>query len=144
MDGADADGAATATRPVVFADVDGVLSFRAQEVLEPSALRALSALCSAVGAEVVVSSDWRRDAQLTSRLEAALHELGIPVAGSTPQRSRRQELRPVEIREWLEANGGVAGPWAGVCPRCGRRRGRTATGWWRWWKWRHNAVLRWI
>ena len=90
---------------IVFLDIDGVICLGSeQQTLEPLPLCALKTLCDAAAAEVVVSSDWRRNAELYARLVGTLQEHGIRCIGSTPRRSRGQELRPVEIREWLEAN----------------------------------------
>ena len=99
----------SALPPVLFLDVDGVLCLGGGEMLEQMPLRALQALCEAASAEVCVSSDWRRDERLATMLHDALVEHGISCVGATPKRSRGQELRPVEIREWLEAHGGSDG-----------------------------------
>ena len=89
--------------PIVFLDVDGVICLDGGAcTLLPVAMRALQSLCAVSSAVVVVSSDWRRDKTSLKRLQKALADLGIRCIGSTPQRSRGQELRPVEIREWFE------------------------------------------
>lgn len=93
--------------PLVFLDVDGVLCLGNEQQLENAPLCALQHLCASASADVVVTSDWRRDPALLAELTAALSRRGIRCAGQTPQRSRYQELRPVEIREWFEANGGA-------------------------------------
>ena len=65
-------------RPVVFLDVDGVLCLDGgQQTLEPLAMQALKRLCEEIDADVVLSTDWRRDAALADRLEQALAEIGI-------------------------------------------------------------------
>ena len=117
----------TTNQIAVFLDVDGVLNFIVEDPakrllldparLEPEPLRALQTLCRSTSADVVISSDWRRDTQLSAKLAEALERLGINIVGATPQRSINQELRPVEIREWLAAHGGGDRSWIAIDDR---------------------------
>ena len=113
--------------PLIFLDVDGVLNFIVDDPakrllldparLEPEPLRALQTICNSTSADVVISSDWRRDTQLSAKLAEELERLGINIVGATPQRSINQELRPVEIREWLAAHGGGDRSWIAIDDR---------------------------
>jgi hypothetical protein len=92
--------------PVVFLDVDGVLNTcGSSSSLGPAQLIALGQLVRASGAQIVLASDWRREPKLVDELASALREHGVDIASSTPQRRATADLRPVEIREWLDANG---------------------------------------
>ena len=112
-----------AAQPIVFLDVDGVLcldnssTLPEQRKLEPASLQSLKTLCDACCAAVVVSSDWRRFPELQSRLLTALKQVGVECVGCTPQRATRQELRPVEIREWLAAHEGQGRAWVALDDR---------------------------
>ena len=74
----DPEDAEEAARPVVFLDVDGVLSLDEESFAEIP-MRALKALCDTRAADVVVSSDWRWHVESMKRLEAALAEIGVAV-----------------------------------------------------------------
>ena len=75
--------------PLIFLDVDGVLNFIVEDPakrllldparLEPEPLRALQTLCRSTSADVVVSSDWRRDTQLSAKLADELVKIAHEV-----------------------------------------------------------------
>ena len=65
----------------------------------------LNSVCKATDAKVVLSTDWRRQAQLKRQVIGALKRLDIEVIGATPMRAMFQPIRPQEILEWLSANG---------------------------------------
>ena len=97
---------AAAKRPhdeaaLLFLDVDGVLCCNDEQRLGDEQLAELQRVAVAADAGVVLSTDWRRDAALRARVEAALEALGVRCVGATPQRNAHRPLRPVEIREWL-------------------------------------------
>ena len=73
--------------------------------LEESKLAVLSTVVKASDAKVVLSTDWRRQAQLKRQVVAALKRLDIEVIGATPMRPMFQPIRPQEITEWMHANG---------------------------------------
>ena len=72
--------------------------------LEESKLAVLAAVVRATDAKVVLSTDWRRQAQLKRQVIAALKRLDMEVIGATPMRPMFQPIRPQEITEWLHAN----------------------------------------
>ena len=73
--------------------------------LEESKLAVLSTVVKATDAKVVLSTDWRRQAQLKRQVIATLKRLDIEVIGATPMRAMFQPIRPQEITEWMHANG---------------------------------------
>ena len=73
--------------------------------LEELKLAQLKRIVDATSAKVVLSTDWRRQAQLKRQVQQALKRLGIECVGATPQRAMFQPVRPQEITEWLQANG---------------------------------------
>lgn len=91
-------------RAVVFLDVDGVLCCNSEARLEAAPLRQLRRICDTTGAQVVLSSDWRRNATLSRRIAASLEETGVGLIGETPQMEavgHGQRARPREIAHWL-------------------------------------------
>lgn len=51
--------------------------------------------------QVVLSTDWRRQAPLKKQLRDALARLDIDCIGATPMRHMMQPVRPQEITSWL-------------------------------------------
>jgi hypothetical protein len=93
---------------VLFLDVDGVLnrtgfhpgvSHGLRSWIEPELARRLSEVIRAIGAEVVMSSDWRRGREL-SQLRDELREAGIECSliGVTPTLGG---ARWREIEAWM-------------------------------------------
>lgn len=103
---------------VLFLDIDGVLNRTAyspahseglRSWIEPALAARLEALCRDTGAQLVMSSDWRRGRTL-DELREHLQAAGItaPLLDSTPVLHRE---RWREIATWLEqwkAGGGAA------------------------------------
>ena len=94
---------------VVFLDIDGVICCNMAGRLEENKLAVLNQICKATSAKVVLSTDWRRQAQLKRQVVAALKRLDIEVIGATPMRAMFQPIRPQEITEWMHANGSKFG-----------------------------------
>lgn len=94
---------------VVFLDIDGVICCNMAGRLEENKLAVLNAVCKATSAKVVLSTDWRRQAQLKRQVIATLKRLDIEVIGATPMRAMFQPIRPQEITEWMHANGAKFG-----------------------------------
>ena len=90
---------------VIFLDIDGVICCNMAGRLEEGKLAVLNSVAKATGAKVVLSTDWRRQAQLKRQVVAALKRLDIEVIGATPMKAMFQPIRPVEILEWMSANG---------------------------------------
>ena len=89
---------------VIFLDIDGVICCNMAGRLEESKLAVLNQVCKATQAKVVLSTDWRRQAQLKRQVIAALKRLDIEVIGATPMRAMFQPIRPQEIMEWYNQN----------------------------------------
>lgn len=51
--------------------------------------------------QVVLSTDWRRQAHLKQQLREVLARLNIDCIGATPMRAMFQPVRPQEITSWL-------------------------------------------
>ncbi|CAK9050492.1 unnamed protein product [Durusdinium trenchii] len=102
-----------ATWPLVFLDVDGVLTTSEELLtaaashvpLRASCVRNLATVIERTGAKIVVSSTWRNDGQLYEHLLNSLemlggHQLRSAVLGGTP--SLPGLGRGFEIALWLE------------------------------------------
>ena len=90
---------------LTWTQIDGVICCNMAGRLEESKLSVLNSVCKATDAKVVLSTDWRRQAQLKRQVVGALKRLDIEVIGATPMRAMFQPIRPQEILEWLSANG---------------------------------------
>lgn len=123
-------------RPVVFLDIDGVLSTdeeyvlfrqgglspfdpshleRHHELIRPSCVEVLNDITGSVGAEVVVSSSWRNLYEHDGwpgfdGLVQVLRQAGVraPIVGRTP---RLRYGRGSEVEAWL-SSAGHDGPFA--------------------------------
>mmetsp|Transcript_48262 Transcript_48262/g.157955 ORF Transcript_48262/g.157955 Transcript_48262/m.157955 type:complete len:213 (+) Transcript_48262:216-854(+) len=97
------------TRPIVFLDVDGVLCCNHETRLEAAPCAELQRIAESTRAAVVLSTDWRRDPSLSSRIKHVLHERRVDCIGATPQLSgsmdRVSRVRPKEILSWLSEHG---------------------------------------
>lgn len=97
---------------VIFLDVDGVLnSIQSRTILALSkgALRRLAVLVKLTGAQIVVSSTWRKTttyygSSAWRRLQRALRYRGIEIYSKTPEIDG--VMRGEEIAQWLSANRG--------------------------------------
>jgi|UniRef100_A0A7S3B938 hypothetical protein len=90
--------------PILFLDIDGVLCCHTSELLDEEPIAQLRRVVDQTGAEIVLSSDWRRHPGLLAKAEAALSTIGAKLVGQTPCRSKNQPLRPLEIMQWLAEN----------------------------------------
>lgn len=104
---------------IIFLDIDGVICCNNMGRLEMDKLHRLRHIVDATGAEVVLSTDWRRSPQLKLRLLSAFKQLGISYAGSTPELPEYRQARPREILRWLRENdpGGKIGHWVAIDDR---------------------------
>jgi len=106
--------------PVVFLDVDGVLNSRQSrrrlggDAPALEAMENLRCIVDKMGAEVVLSSNWRLlDAKL-GQVERALAAVDLHLAGTTPDLDGSGS-RVDEILTWLEGHGGAASrPWVAL------------------------------
>lgn len=100
---------------LLFLDIDGVLNShdwyvrrggyvgreRPMQELDPEACARLQGLCSATGAQIVVSSTWRLIYKLPAlRSLLGARGISVPVLGVTPSAPR--EERGLEIQRWLD------------------------------------------
>eukprot|EP00403_Amphidinium_massartii_P019112 CAMPEP_0178430934 /NCGR_PEP_ID=MMETSP0689_2-20121128/31577_1 /TAXON_ID=160604 /ORGANISM="Amphidinium massartii, Strain CS-259" /LENGTH=190 /DNA_ID=CAMNT_0020052809 /DNA_START=147 /DNA_END=716 /DNA_ORIENTATION=+ len=88
---------------LIFLDIDGVLVTHQPGIIEGRLLSNLKRLVDATGAEIVLSSDWRR--AMGSRIEAenALMSVGLTILDCTPSLSPFPAQRPTEILKWSSA-----------------------------------------
>ena len=94
---------------VIFLDIDGVICCNMAGRLEEQKLANLNDIVKATQAKVVLSTDWRRQANLKRQGIATLKRLGIEVIGATPMKPMFSPVRPVEINEWMHANAAKEG-----------------------------------
>ena len=106
-----------APESIVFLDIDGVLNNddwlarNGQLSCDPENIASLNGILAETGAEIVVSSDWRKwmswtelcDRLLGSGLEGIIRDRtpvidAAPLSGETPHRGR-------EVTAWLQATG---------------------------------------
>lgn len=123
-----ASAAETADRArLIFLDLDGVICCNNYAHLEPDKLEQLQRVVAATGACVVLSSDWRRGAQMKRIARTALRNYGIRMIGSTPCHQSHLHLRPQEITTWISnyksaTEYGISKPalgsWIAIDDRC--------------------------
>ena len=89
---------------VIFLDIDGVICCNMAGRLEESKLAILAEVVKKTQAKVVLSTDWRRQANLKRQVVAALNRLDIEVIGATPMKPMFSPIRPTEINEWMREN----------------------------------------
>lgn len=104
---------------VIFLDIDGVICCNMAGRLEETKLLNLKEIIKATQAKVVLSTDWRRQANLKRQVVAALKRLDIEVIGATPMKPMFSPVRPVEITEWMAANAAKfeVGAWVAIDDR---------------------------
>jgi hypothetical protein len=85
---------------LIFLDIDGVLVTRRPGVFEDSLLRNLQALAQSTGADIVLSTDWRRHPSARDEARRVMNSLGLKVLGCTPRLSPFVPQRPTEIMQW--------------------------------------------
>lgn len=94
---------------VIFLDVDGVLNTRPGS-LDAAKLQLLTQIVQETGAQIVLSSTWRKHQHLKNRLQSALSARALKLYSSTPVLEyeeyglMRARPRGEEIRAWLDEN----------------------------------------
>eukprot|EP01045_Picozoa_sp_COSAG04_P038883 COSAG04_NODE_10630_length_763_cov_0.626506_1_plen_200_part_01 len=103
-----------AERWVVFFDIDGVLNTTAPDSpslgVEPPLLANLHALASHWPTHVVLSSDWRRQADLTEKAKQAAEGVGLKWGGTVEPRLPK----PDAIKRWLAEHSGTVENWLAI------------------------------
>jgi len=107
--------------PILFLDIDGVLNtMSGGAMLHSDKLTHLNTICAATGAEIVISSSWRRKYSL-EQLREMLHAHGLDrqhkVVDVTPLSDSAYGLIWTAFSRWVEI-----GRWLG------RRENRPAVG----------------
>lgn len=123
---------------LVFLDLDGVLVTHRPGCIEPGLLVNLKRLIESTGAEIVLSSDWRRHAQAREEARRVLRTAGMDFIACTPCMSAYIPQRPTEILQWkrdymerLRREGGeTISNWVAIDDRAllDERNGRSLTG----------------
>mmetsp|Transcript_10030 Transcript_10030/g.21884 ORF Transcript_10030/g.21884 Transcript_10030/m.21884 type:complete len:280 (+) Transcript_10030:135-974(+) len=85
---------------LIFLDLDGVLVTRRPGVMEERLLHNLQGLVARTGAEIVLSSDWRRHPAAREEAKRMLATVGLKIIGHTPCMSAFLAQRPTEIMQW--------------------------------------------
>lgn len=85
---------------LIFLDLDGVLVTRRPGVMEDRLLHNLQGLVARTGAEIVLSSDWRRHPAARDEARRVLATVGLKIIGCTPCMSAFLAQRPTEIMQW--------------------------------------------
>jgi len=85
---------------LVFLDIDGVLVTRRPGCFEEHLLRNLKRVCDQSGAQIVLSSDWRRHPQARQEAQRVLGTVGLKFIACTPCMSPYLAQRPTEIMTW--------------------------------------------
>lgn len=85
---------------LIFLDIDGVLVTRRPGVMEERLLHNLQGLVQRTGAEIVLSSDWRRHPMAREEARRVLATVGLKIIGYTPCMSAFLAQRPTEILQW--------------------------------------------
>ena len=86
---------------ILFLDLDGVICCNMHGELERDKLFQVRKICNATNAKVVLSTDWRRRADLRRRAEQTLSALGVECIGATPEYAMYSRVRPKEIVAWM-------------------------------------------
>jgi hypothetical protein len=129
---------------VIFLDIDGVICCNMVGHLEENKLAELKRIVDETGAkvrhhhlkylpsidwneplthtfspfpQVVLSTDWRRQAHLKKQLREVLARLNIECIGATPMRAMFQPVRPQEITSWLARSTHTIGAWVAIDDR---------------------------
>ncbi|CAE7197669.1 unnamed protein product [Symbiodinium microadriaticum] len=95
--------------PLLFQDVDGVLNayIAGTPELDPRLLQNLKQTLAHTGADLVLSTQWRKYAQHRQHLTEALEKSGIPadrIVGETPSLCGGPYCRAQEIRAFLDSH----------------------------------------
>ena len=89
------------TQRILFLDVDGVICCNFAGKIEEDKLEQVRRICHTTNSEIVLSSDWRRQANLMHRLQMTLASVGVRCVGATPQYPLFARVRPKEILAWV-------------------------------------------
>jgi len=98
---------------VLFLDVDGVLNMHksgGMYALNKKRLRLLEDIIKETGAEIVLSSTWRKDQRAFRKLTRVLTYRGLKILDVTPdfsyqpQKPLERAYRGHEIQHWLDAH----------------------------------------
>ena len=97
---------AISMKPILFLDIDGVLNSRHQRGMESDKVGLLKRILDTTGAEVVLSSTWRRQRDNLKRVIQMLYCIGHEMISATPVLDGRDfppfgPTRGDEIRAWL-------------------------------------------
>jgi len=89
---------------VIFLDLDGVLVPAGQTpgIFDGYLARNLKKIVEATGAEIVLSSDWRRHRTSVAKARRNLQAYGLDFIDCTPSLSPRVAQRPTEILLWKQ------------------------------------------
>ncbi len=88
---------------IIILDIDGVLNKSdGDEKFEPFMMRNLKHIVDSSGAQIVISSDWRRLGSNLARLRSELIYYGMNFIDTTP--IINGEKRKREIARWLREN----------------------------------------
>ena len=104
-------GRLSASVPVIFLDVDGVICCNEENRLVGPQLDQLRRVSAVTGAKVVLSTNWRRYASFKQALLETLREARIGCVGSTPLLDEHAPVRPQEICRWLRRHSGGVCKW---------------------------------
>eukprot|EP00930_Biecheleria_cincta_P060588 TRINITY_DN46229_c0_g1_i1.p1 TRINITY_DN46229_c0_g1~~TRINITY_DN46229_c0_g1_i1.p1 ORF type:complete len:202 (+),score=38.66 TRINITY_DN46229_c0_g1_i1:61-666(+) len=102
-------GAGSAARRLIFQDVDGVLNTYVPSTsdLDGQLLKNLKQVLDQTGADLVISSQWRKHPNHLQRLRQALQGAGISadrIVGQTSSLCSATECRAREIADFLHAH----------------------------------------
>eukprot|EP00927_Polykrikos_kofoidii_P045582 TRINITY_DN3961_c0_g1_i2.p1 TRINITY_DN3961_c0_g1~~TRINITY_DN3961_c0_g1_i2.p1 ORF type:complete len:228 (+),score=31.63 TRINITY_DN3961_c0_g1_i2:63-746(+) len=95
---------------LIFLDIDGVLVTRRLATFEEPLLRNLKRVVDQTGAEIVLSSDWRRHPAARAEAARVLATVGLNFISCTPCLSIYIAQRPTEIVQWQRDFGRRADP----------------------------------
>lgn len=87
---------------ILFLDIDGVLVTRSPGVFETELVMNLRHVIEATGAQIVLSSDWRRERFSIDQARRNLQMYGLDCIACTPSLSPYVKQRPTEILQWRD------------------------------------------
>mmetsp|Transcript_17832 Transcript_17832/g.40078 ORF Transcript_17832/g.40078 Transcript_17832/m.40078 type:complete len:296 (+) Transcript_17832:152-1039(+) len=85
---------------LIFLDIDGVLVTHRHGVFEEGLLMNLKRIVDITGADIVLSSDWRRHPSARLEAKRVLNAVGLNFIACTPCMSAFLAQRPTEIMQW--------------------------------------------
>eukprot|EP00188_Purpureofilum_apyrenoidigerum_P006317 Plantae.Rhodophyta-Purpureofilum_apyrenoidigerum.ctg9583.p2 GENE.Plantae.Rhodophyta-Purpureofilum_apyrenoidigerum.ctg9583~~Plantae.Rhodophyta-Purpureofilum_apyrenoidigerum.ctg9583.p2 ORF type:complete len:121 (+),score=16.81 Plantae.Rhodophyta-Purpureofilum_apyrenoidigerum.ctg9583:79-441(+) len=99
-------------RKLIFLDVDGVLhpAERRERFFEKYSMECLRSIVATTGAQVVLSSNWRRSKLARRRVQSELAKINVHLISYTCDfRRETAQARVREILHWLDGNGPCEG-----------------------------------